>query len=204
MRLRIVIGGLVALAAACTKESVRPSVAESGSGAAEVEASAPAPSTSGSAATAATAEAAAPEAPAASAAATTPDAGIKDAGGLTTGATGDAGVKTVSLDDASDGKTIEIAKGGAIVLLLTATPTSGFDWAVLKAPPALGTPTLGFVEAHQPRGDQPGASGKRRIVWTIKDALPAGEHAVELGYARSFEKGVAPFKTFRFKVRAAK
>jgi len=194
MRLRIVVGGLVAIAAACTKESVRPSVAESASGAAaEVEASAPGPSTSASTASA---DAAAPEA----AAATPPDAGFKDAGGLTTGATGDAGVKTVSLDDASDGKTIEIAKGGTIVLLLTATPTSGFDWAVLKAPPALGTPTLGFVVG----GDQPGASGKRRIVWTVKDALPAGEHAVELGYARSFEKGVAPFKTFRFKVRAAK
>ena len=109
-------------------------------------------------------------------------------------------VKTVTLDDASDGKTVEVAKGATIVLLLAASPTSGFDWAVLKAPPALGTPALGFLAG----GDQMGASGKRRIVWTVKDALPAGEHAVELGYARSFEKGVAPFKTFRFKVRAAK
>ncbi len=187
MRLRIVLAGLVAIAAACTKESVRPSVAEAGSGAAEAEASAPA----ASAATAATPPITPP---------ITPEAGTKDAGGLTTGASGDAGVRTVSLDDASDGKTVEIRKGGTIVLLLAASPTSGFDWAVLKAPPALGTPALDFVAG----GDQMGASGKRRIVWTVKDALPAGDHAVELGYARSFEKGVAPFKTFRFKVRAAK
>ena len=183
MRLPIVLAGLVAIAAACTKESVRPSVAEAGSGDAEAEASAPA----ASAATAATPP-------------ITPEAGTNDAGGLTTGASGDAGVRTVSLDDASDGKTVEIRKGGTIVLLLAASPTSGFDWAVLKAPPALGTPALDFVAG----GDQMGASGKRRIVWTVKDALPAGDHAVELGYARSFEKGVAPFKTFRFKVRAAK
>ncbi len=187
MRLPIVLAGLVAIAAACTKESVRPSVAEAGSGDAEAEASAPA----ASAATAATPPITAP---------ITPEAGTKDAGGLTTGASGDAGVKTVSLDDASDGKTVEIRKGGTIVLLLAASPTSGFDWAVLKAPPELGTPALDFVAG----GDQMGASGKRRIVWSVKDALPAGDHAVELGYARSFEKGVAPFKTFRFKVRAAK
>ncbi len=106
----------------------------------------------------------------------------------------------MSLDEGAAGKTVEVAKGATITLMLAATPSSGFDWAVLTAPAALGTPTLGFVAG----GDQMGSAGKRRIVWTVKDALPAGEHAVELGYARSFEKGVAPFKTFRFKVRAAK
>ncbi len=103
--------------------------------------------------------------------------------------------KTVTVDETSEGKTVDVAKGQSIVLMLNASPTSGFDWAVKKAPAALGTPTMGFVSG----GDQMGASGKRRIVWTVKDALPAGEHAVELGYARSFEPGVAPFKTFRFK-----
>ena len=58
---------------------------------------------------------------------------------------------------------------------------------------------MGYVAG----GEQPGAPGKRRITWSLKSALPAGDQAVELGYARSFEKGVAPFKTFRFKVRAA-
>ncbi|HSO38886.1 MAG TPA: protease inhibitor I42 family protein, partial [Labilithrix sp.] len=141
-------------------------------------------------------------APAAASDAATRDASVPPTttSTTTTSPSGDGGVKTVNLDESGDGKTVEVGKGAAIVLMLAASPTSGFDWAVTKAPAALGAPTMGFVAG----GDQMGASGKRRIVWTLKDALPAGEHAVELGYARSFEKGVAPFKTFRFKVRAAK
>ena len=69
---------------------------------------------------------------------------------------------------------------------------------MLKAPAALGTPEMGYVSS----GNQPGAPGKRHLTWTLKTALPAGLHGVELGYARSFEKGVPPFKTYRFKVRA--
>lgn len=115
---------------------------------------------------------------------------------------GDAGAaraRTVRIDEGSEGKSIELAPGQSLVLMLTANPTTGFDWAVMKAPPALGAPDMGFVAG----GEQPGAPGKRRITWTLKSALPAGDQGVELGYARSFEKGVAPFKTFRFKVRAA-
>ena len=111
---------------------------------------------------------------------------------------GAARARPVRIDEGSEGKTVELAPGQSLVLMLTANPTTGFDWAVMKAPAALGAPDLGFVGG----GEQPGAPGKRRITWTLKSALPAGDQAVELGYARSFEKGVAPFKLFRFKVRA--
>ncbi len=107
--------------------------------------------------------------------------------------------RSVKIDEGSEGKTIELAPGQSLVAHLAANPTTGFDWAVIKAPPALGPAEMSFVTG----GDQPGAPGKRRITWTLKTALPAGEHPVELGYARSFEKGVAPFKSFKFKVRAA-
>jgi predicted secreted protein len=115
------------------------------------------------------------------------------------GAAGAARARTVRIDEGSEGKVIDLAPGQSLVLMLAANPTTGFDWAVLKAPAALGAPDLGFVGG----GEQPGAPGKRRITWTLKNALPAGDQPVELGYARGFEKGVAPFKTFRFKVRAA-
>jgi predicted secreted protein len=115
------------------------------------------------------------------------------------GVAGGAGRRVVKIDEGSEGKSIELAPGQTLVALLTANPTTGFDWAVIKAPAGLGAPEMGFVSG----GELPGASGKRRIAWTLKSALPAGDQAVELGYARSFEKGVAPFKTFRFKVRAA-
>jgi len=197
-----VLAGFIASMAACTKESVRPSAAEAATPAVESEA---APSAS-----AATLDADVPDAAPARGAAgvdAAPAFKEKDAApvattttSMTTTGTADAGAKTLTLDESSDGKIVEVARGGTLVVQLAATPSSGFDWAVTKAPPALGAPTLGFVAG----GESMGASGKRRIVWTLKEALPAGEHPVELGYARSFEKGVAPFKTFRFKVRAAR
>jgi len=119
-----------------------------------------------------------------------------DAGAADGGATRS---RVVRIDEASEGKTIELAPGQSLVAMLTANPSTGFDWAVIKAPAALGAPDMGYVAG----GEQPGAPGKRRITWSLKSALPAGDQAVELGYARSFEKGVAPFKTFKFKVRAA-
>ncbi|MDB5215075.1 MAG: hypothetical protein JWO86_3002 [Myxococcaceae bacterium] len=122
-----------------------------------------------------------------------------DAGTRSGGDAGTANAKAVRVDESGEGKTVELAPGQSLVVMLTANPTTGFDWAVMKAPAALGAPDMGFASG----GDQPGAPGKRRIKWTLKSALPAGEQAVELGYARSFEKGVAPFKTFKFKVRAA-
>ena len=68
-----------------------------------------------------------------------------------------------------------------------------------KSPAALGAPEAAVVSA----GDVPGAYGQRRFTFTVKDAIP-GEQAVELAYARDFEKGKPPARTFAFKVRAAK
>jgi predicted secreted protein len=98
-------------------------------------------------------------------------------------------------------KTFEVKAGGTVTALLSANATSGFDWDVTKAPAAMGTPTKGFQQGNP---DVMGAPGKRSITWTLKGALPAGEHVVELGYKRPFEEGKAPFKTFKFKVKAAK
>jgi predicted secreted protein len=104
----------------------------------------------------------------------------------------------ITLDDTSDGKTIDLARGQTLVLMLTANPTTGFDWTVVKAPAALGEPVMGYI----PGGDAPGSPGKRRISFKVVTALPAtGEQPLELAYKRSFEQ-VAAFKTFRVKLRA--
>jgi predicted secreted protein len=114
------------------------------------------------------------------------------------GAATEAGAKdVVTIDESHEGKTIDLVKGQSLVVLLGANPASGFDWAVLKAPPALGEPKMGFIQG----GEGVGVVGKRRLTFSPKGPLPAGEHAVELGYRRSFEEGKPPFKTFRFKVR---
>jgi predicted secreted protein len=139
-------------------------------------------------------EAAAPIA-SASASADPPPAQPKDAGAPTEKASG-----SLTVDESSAGKTIDVSKGQKIVVQLKWTPSSGYDWEVTKSPPALGKPEEGVVSA----GDVPGAKGLRRFTFTAKDTLPAGEHAIEFGYRRDFEKGKPPAKTFSFKVRPAK
>jgi predicted secreted protein len=116
------------------------------------------------------------------------DAGLADGGALA----------IVTLDESSEGKTVDLARGQTLVLMLTANPTTGFDWTVVKAPPALAEPVMGYISG----GEALGAPGKRRISFKVVTALPAtGEQPLELAYKRSFEQ-VAAFKTFRVKVRA--
>ena len=104
---------------------------------------------------------------------------------------------TVTIDETKANTTVSLGKGQKLVVQLKANPSTGFDWSVVKAPAALGKPEMGSVP-----GVGEGAPGLRRLTFTLKDPLPEGEHQVELGYARSFEEGKPPLKTFRFKVRA--
>ena len=186
-------------------------VAELDAGAAaSASAAAPAPTSAEPATSASALASAAPASSATAVASAAPSASAatRDAGGLVTapsgseaGASAEAGTArplVVKIDESNDGKTIELAPGQQLVATLDANPTTGFDWAVIKSPPALGAPAMGYVSSSNAAG----APGKRHLTWTLEKALPASPQAVELGYARSFEKGVAPFKTYRFKVRS--
>ena len=192
------IAAMLACAAACSKPEVKtPEADASADASADVQMPPDAPPEID-----ASVEAEAPARPSPSATATTTTTKQDASASLETAGT-DAGAKKagpLNLDEGSDGKTFDVATGQSIVLMLTASPTSGFDWSVTKAPPALGAPEMGFISG----GDAMGASGKRRITFTVKSALPPGEHTVELGYRRSFEKGVPAFKTFKFKVHGVR
>ncbi|MBS2018438.1 MAG: protease inhibitor I42 family protein [Deltaproteobacteria bacterium] len=148
-------------------------------------ASAPASASAASVASAATPAASAPASASASAVASAPA----------------PGPASPPLTEADANKTVDVKAGGTLVLELGANPSTGYDWEVTKAPAALGTPERGYVAGGS---SAPGTPGKRVLTWTSKGALPPGEHAVELGYRRSFEAGKPPIKTFTFKVRAAK
>lgn len=208
------VGALLG-AGACNEKKGAESAADANASASASASATPPASASGSASADAPADASvadttdagsAGEAGASAAAAT--DAGARhggDAGSasLETAGHGDGGGgarAALSLDESAAGKTVELAAGQSMTLSLGANATTGFDWSVTKAPAALGTPEMTYVQG----GTQMGAPGTRKLTWTLKSALPAGEHAVELAYARSFEKGVAPFKTFKLKVRAAR
>ena len=183
----LTIAGSIVLSAACGKEPERP-VSEASADAEAMAIDAWVPD-------AATAVVVVDASPIPSASASTSPPAADAGGGLTASSSG------AVVTDADADKTIDLAKGQTLTVLLTSNPTSGFDWSITKAPKALGTPEVSFEKGGAP--GVMGASGKRKMVFTLKEALPAGEQSVELGYARSFEKGVAPFKTFKFKVRAA-
>jgi predicted secreted protein len=130
------------------------------------------------------------------------DAGTLAVGALAVTADGGHRVGTndasaVTVDETNANTTVALGRGQKLVVQLKANPSTGFDWSVIKAPPALGKPEMGTVP-----GAGEGAPGLRRLTFTPKDPLPEGEHTVELGYARSFEEGKPPLKTFRFKVRS--
>jgi len=106
----------------------------------------------------------------------------------------------IALDEKSADKTIEVRAGQQIVLTLVTNPTTGYDWTVISAPPALGEATTAIAP---PESDLAGAPTKRTFIWTLEGPLGPGEHLLELGYRRSFEKGVAPIKSFRVTLKAA-
>lgn len=116
------------------------------------------------------------------------------------GAAADAAPE-IALDEASAGKTIDVRSGQSVTLTLVTNPTTGYDWKVISAPAALGEPTSTIAV---PDSGADGAATTRRFVWKPKGALGPGEHPLELAYRRSFEKGVAPIKSFRVLLRDAK
>ena len=188
----VVVGGIAAwLGGACGGKGPEAPVtspsASSSASAPPVASSAPPPVES------ATPDAAAPDADVDASETKSEDAGVHhhhEAGAA----------RVVTIDESWAGKTVDVAPGSKLVVALKSAPNNGFDWWVTKAPAALGKPEMSFVPAAS---EELGAKGTRRLTFT-PGTLPAGEQDVELGYARSFEPGKPPARTFKFKVRPVK
>ena len=98
----------------------------------------------------------------------------------------------ITVTEQDSGKTIEVAVGQKILVQLSANPTTGYQWSVLgKLAP------LVFVKsdyAPNPQAaDRMGAGGTQALRFTAKSA---GKVELKLGYARPWEKDMAPAKTF--------
>ena len=108
-----------------------------------------------------------------------------------------ATTKELSVDIASAGKEVTLATGGTLTITLESNFTTGYSW---NETAEIGDKTVIQQTDHkyQPPGTpMPGAGGKE--VWIFK-ALKAGKSTISMGYARPFEKGVAPVKTFSLNV----
>lgn len=116
-------------------------------------------------------------------------------------APGDVPPKDVSADADYDGKEVEVAMGGSVIVTLVSNPSTGYQWklaekldeAVLK----LAHSKYQASEAATPGGEPIGAPGKE--VWTF-EAVGKGEAVVSLEYVRPWEEGVPAVETFELTV----
>jgi inhibitor of cysteine peptidase len=92
----------------------------------------------------------------------------------------------------NNGKTIAVGKGDSLVISLESNPSTGYVWQVGKNDNAILKP-VGQPAFHPSTDRMLGASGRQLFK---VEAISAGRDALELGYVRPWEQGVAPAKTF--------
>jgi inhibitor of cysteine peptidase len=110
------------------------------------------------------------------------------------GCGGGAGVPAQFGQDAN-GKTVDLAVGQDLRVSLPGNVTTGFDWAVAGALPSqLTSVTSTYVSSST---GVVGAGGTRTLVFR---GAVAGTGTLRLRYARSWETGIAPAKTYTLTV----
>jgi len=112
----------------------------------------------------------------------------------------------VQLTDSDNGKAVQLALGGQVIVTLESNPSTGFSWSVAS----LAGPELEL--AGEPRYEPPasttplaGAAGAQVFTFRITGTgmPPAGTPAVvqvAIDYKRSFEPNTPPDRTFHFTV----
>ncbi len=97
----------------------------------------------------------------------------------------------VSLSASDAGKTIELKRGQTLQVALEGNPTTGYNWILSPTDPNL-LEQVGEAD-YKPDSSLIGSGG----VLTLKfKATASGKGVLHLEYKRSWEKGVAPLKSF--------
>ena len=98
----------------------------------------------------------------------------------------------IQLYQIDSGRTINMAPGSVLEIVLDSNPTTGYQWKALPWHTAVieqvGKP------AYKPRSEAIGSGGE--LTFHFK-ALSKGQTQLEFIYHRSFEKGVPPIKSFK-------
>lgn len=114
------------------------------------------------------------------------------AAALSACATGsDASNGVLKVGESAAGTTVNVAVGETIEVALPANPTTGFDWSGERSTDVLALVSDTYVPA--PSGGAVGSGGVHTFVFK---AASAGQDTVQLQYARPWETGVEPAKTF--------
>jgi predicted secreted protein len=108
-------------------------------------------------------------------------------------------LRSLSLTEKDNGKTVTVTEGQNLVVKLQSNPTTGFKWQVVSTDRTFGYPA---DERFLRNSDAVGSGGVQRFSWKTKGALNmVGEHKVKLEYKRSWETNVSAAKTFEFTVK---
>ncbi len=103
---------------------------------------------------------------------------------------------TVRVTVADNGRTVTLAGGDTLVVSLASTPGTGFGWKVAqvddKVLREMGAPE--FIHGPHPMPGAPATQVFRFV------ATGAGSTGLELDYARPWERGVPPARTFHLGV----
>jgi len=103
--------------------------------------------------------------------------------------------KMLHADEQSNGRTLKLAAGELLEIVLGENPTTGYRWRFAET----GAPTCTLVsDAYEPSGEGvPGQGGVHR--WKIQ-AAEAGTCRIELVYQRPWDQNAHPRRTFRLQV----
>jgi inhibitor of cysteine peptidase len=102
---------------------------------------------------------------------------------------------TMTVSDQDTGKTIDLAKGGTLVVELSSNPSTGYSWAVK------GNPAPLKLVGSDYKPDQSGKVGAPGVQQFRMEATAPGTSTLKLVYRRPWEKGVAPARTFTLHVK---
>jgi inhibitor of cysteine peptidase len=107
-------------------------------------------------------------------------------------------LRSLSITEADDGKTVTVTEGVNLLVKLPANPSTGYKWEVVSTDRSFGYPS---VTKFSPSSSGVGSGGVQRFTWKTKGALSlVGEHTVKMEYKRSWEKNLPATKTFTFTV----
>jgi inhibitor of cysteine peptidase len=96
------------------------------------------------------------------------------------------------IGESANGTKVELAVGQSLELSLPGNATTGYDWALDGALPSQLATVSDSYETTAPAGIV-GAGGVHAFLFVARSP---GTGTLKLRYARSWETGVAPLKTF--------
>ncbi len=117
-----------------------------------------------------------------------------------TGSGDSSGSKTgsVVVTKADADKTVMVAPGQTLEVVLDANPSTGYTWTIASAPEFLkseGEPTF----ASESASGVVGAGGKQTLTFSV---TAAGKGELSLNYVRPWETTTAPAETFKVDVES--